>query len=76
MRTAKVDMQNQASIPIVCSALNDKKGLIGQTRLYVTPFYSHPFLVPKGMGKIFAEFLEDIFLDNPPLKNKVETKDF
>jgi hypothetical protein len=69
-------MQEPASIPIVCSALNDKKSLIGQTRLYVTPYYSHPFLVMKGMRKLFVEFLDDVFMDNPPLKPKVETGDF
>jgi hypothetical protein len=57
LRIAKVGMQNPASIPIICSALNDKKNLIGQTRLYVTPYYSHPFLIPKGMNRMFSEFL-------------------
>lgn len=69
-------MNNPASIPAVCNALNAKKGLIGQTRLHVTPYYSHPFLVPKGMGKMFADFLDDVFVDSPPLKAKIETRDF
>jgi hypothetical protein len=67
-------MQNAASIPVVCSALNDKKGLIGQTRLYVTPYYSHPLLMTKSMEKLVEDFEEDIFRDNPMLKPKIQSK--
>lgn len=49
---------------------------MGQTRLYVTPYYSHPFLIAKGMDRIFGEFLEDAFVDSPPLKQKIETSEY
>lgn len=71
LRVAKIQMANPVNIPKVCTALNDLKGVLGQTRVFVTPHYYHPFLIVRGCHRMFEDFVEEIFKNSPPLKNKV-----
>lgn len=73
MRIAKIQMNNPVKIKELCTALHDRKGIIGLTRVYAVPCYYHPFLVPRGSNAMFQEFFEEIFRD-APIQNKIKLR--